>query len=127
MKTFLTFKALFICFLFPLIGNGQLVTVTGNISNQTTGEFLGSVNIYESNSVIGTISNIDGFFSLMLKSGNAEFLITHEGFKDFSKKLVLIKDTTITVGLIPVDDLKTKEKVPENKKVNEKTTIARIK
>jgi hypothetical protein len=127
MKTFITCKALFLCLLFPLLGNAQLVTITGNITNQSTGEFLGSVNIFESNSGIGTISNFDGFFSLMLKPGNAEFLITYAGYKDFSKKLVLRKDTTITVALMPVDDLKIKEKVPENKKVNEKTAIARIK
>lgn len=127
MKTFLTCNVLFLFFIFPLLGSGQLVTITGNITNQTTGDFLGSVNILESNSGIGTISNIDGFFSLMLNPGNTEFLITHEGFKNYSQKMILKNDTSITVALIPVLDLKIKQKANESKKVNEKTVIARIK
>lgn len=120
MKTFLSFKIIFLCLLLPFIGSGQFVIVTGNIINQKTGNMLESVNILESNSGIGTISNIDGFYSLMLKPGNSDFVITLEGFKDFSKKMILKKDTTLAVSLTPVFNLKSKQKDDEKPKAVEK-------
>jgi hypothetical protein len=116
MKTFLTFNIFLFCFLFPFIGNGQFVIVTGNIMNQKTGNFLAGVNVLESNSGIGTISNMNGFFSLMLKPGNTEIKITLEGFKDFSQKLNLKSDTTLLVSLIPVLNPKIKQKESESQK-----------
>ena len=115
MKTILFLQIILLFLIFPLCGNGQLVVVTGNIVNQSNGNFLESVNVLESISGIGTITNIHGFFSLMLKPGKAEFVITQNGFKDFSKKMTLKNDTTITVSLVPVFNLKSKQKDSENK------------
>ena len=120
MKTFLTFKTILLCSLLPFLGSGQFVIVTGNVVNQKTGNMLESVNILESNSGIGTISNIDGFYSLMLKPGKADFVITLEGFKDFSQKITLKKDTTLMVSLNPVLNLKSKQKDVEKQKTAEK-------
>ena len=88
MKTILAFNILLLCALLPEIGNAQLIIFTGNILNENTGNALENVNIFESNSGIGTITNLSGFFSLMLKPGNVEIVISHDGFQKFTRKLV---------------------------------------
>ena len=106
--------------LLPVFGNDQLVLVTGNIINEKTGVALENVSILESYSGIGTITNMNGFFSLMLNKGNAEIVISHEGFKDFSQKMVLKADTSLTVSLVPLINLKSKSKETEHQKTAEK-------
>jgi hypothetical protein len=120
MKTIITLHLYLLCLLFPAIGNAQFLLITGNIINEKTGNVLEYVTILESKSGIGTISNSNGFFSLMLNPGSVEILISHEGFQNFSKKLVLKSDTTLTVALLPVLNLKSKTKETEPQKTAEK-------
>lgn len=120
MKTFLPFSFLILGILIGYIGNAQLIVVTGNVLNEKTGNALENVGIFESYSGIGTITNISGFFSLMLKPGNAEFVITHPGYKNLSKKMVLNADTTITLSLAPQINPKSKTKETELQKTAEK-------
>jgi hypothetical protein len=121
MKTILSCHLLVFCVFLPILANAQLVLVTGNILNEKTGIALENVNILESYSGIGTITNMSGFFSLMLKQGNAEMVITLNGFTDLSKKLVLNNDTTLSFSLTPVLNIKTKPKDTEHQKTAEKT------
>lgn len=103
-----------------MIGNAQLILVTGNIINEKTGIALENVSILESYSGIGTITNTNGFFSLMLNKGNAVIVISHEGFKDYSQKMGLKADTSLTVALVPLLNLKSKPKDTENQKTADK-------
>jgi len=116
MKTIVSCHLFLLCLFLPIFGNDQLVLVTGNIINEKTGVALENVNILESNSGIGTITNMNGFFSLMLNKGNAEILVSHAGFKDFSKKLMLKADTALTVSLVPLFGPKSKTKDSEHQK-----------
>lgn len=120
MKTVLPYSFLILGILIGYIGNAQLIVVTGNVINERTGNALENVNIFESFSGIGTITNVSGFFSLMLKPGNAEFVITHTGYKDLSKKMVLNTDTTFTLSLAPQINPKSKTKETELQKTAEK-------
>lgn len=104
----------------PFLGSAQLIVITGNVINEKTGGTLENVGIFESFSGIGTITNVSGFFSLMLKPGNAEFVITHSGYKDLSKKMILRADTTLTLSLIPQINPKLKSKETEPQKTAEK-------
>jgi len=106
--------------IFSLPGYAQLIVVTGNVVNEKTNDALVNVNILETFSSIGTISNLSGNFSLMLKPGIAEIVITHDGFKEFSRKMVLKSDTVITVSLMPTVNPKSKSKVSESQKFAEK-------
>jgi hypothetical protein len=110
---------------FPILGSAQLVLVTGTVSNQKTETKLENVSVFESNSGIGTITNISGFFSLMLKPGNAEIVISHEGFQNISKKLVLKSDTSLSVSMLPVLHIKSKTKEHEPQKTADKTEDAK--
>lgn len=120
MKTIVSCHLFLICLLLPVFGNDQFVLVTGNIINEKTGNALENVSILESNTGIGTITNVNGFFSLILNKGNAEIIVSREGFKDFSKKMVLKADTALTVSLLPLLNLKSKTKDSDNQKTAEK-------
>jgi hypothetical protein len=120
MKTIFALNLLLLCVLLPEAGSAQLILFTGNIFNENTGNALENVNIFESNSGIGTITNLSGFFSLMLKPGNTEIVISHDGFQKFTKKLVLKNDTSMTVSLVPVFNLKSKSKETESQKTADK-------
>lgn len=117
MKTILAFNILLLYVIFPTLGSAQLIMFTGNISNEKTGKPLENVNIFESYSGIGTITNLNGFFSLMLKPGDTEIVFSHEGFQKFTKNFILKSDTTMTVLLAPVLNLKPKSKETESQKM----------
>lgn len=87
--------------LLPVLGKAQLVTISGNVIHSKSGKALENVNIFESFSNIGTITNEDGFFKLVLSQGELNLNITDNGFKDLSKQLVLKGDTILTVELEP--------------------------
>lgn len=120
MKTVFPYYLLFLCMVLSFLGNAQLIVVTGKIINENTGTALENVGIFETFSGIGTITNISGFFSLMLKPGNAEFVITHTGYKNLSRKMVLHSDTTLTLSLAPQINPKLKPKDAEHQKTAEK-------
>jgi len=120
MKTVFPYYLLLLCMVLSFLGNAQLIVVTGNIVNEQTGSALENVGIFESFSGIGTITNFSGFFSLMLKPGNAEFVITHSGFKDLSRKMILHADTTLMLSLAPQINPKLKPKDAEHQKTAEK-------
>lgn len=121
MKTIITIHFYLLFLLFPAIGNAQFLRITGNIINEKTGVALENVNILESKSGIGTITNLSGFFSLMLKPGNAEIIISHDGFQNYSQKLEIKRDTLLTVSLVPVLNLKSKPKETETQNTAVKT------
>ncbi len=116
MKTIITLHIYLLCLLFPTYGNAQFLLITGNVINEKTGNALENVNILESKSGIGTITNLSGFFSLMLKPGNAEIVISLAGFQNYSKKLEIKSDTTLTISLVPVLNLKSKPRETEHQK-----------
>jgi len=125
MKTIFALNLYVICLLFPMFGNAQLIQFTGNIINESTGNAIETVSIFESFSGIGTITNMNGFFSLMLQKGTAEIVISKDGFKNFSQKMVLKADTTINVSLAPVMNIKSKTKETETQKTADKIEMVR--
>jgi hypothetical protein len=125
MKTIIAFNLFLLCMLLAAHGEAQFILLTGNIINEKTGNSLQDVNILETNSGIGTITNLSGFFSLMLNPGNAQIVISHDGFQNYSKKLVLKNDTTLTVVLLPVLNPKAKSKETDHQKTAEKIAPAK--
>jgi hypothetical protein len=101
MKTNLTAHLLFCVMLLPVLGEAQLVTISGKVKNSISGDMLENVTVFELSSNIGTITNENGFFKLALTKGVREIKITDEGFKEFSQQIVLKNDTTLTVKLVP--------------------------
>ncbi len=121
MKTILSCTLFLLGLFISLPVYSQLVLITGNVINEKTGIAIGNVSILESISGIGTITNLAGNFSLMLKPGKTEILITHDGFKDLTKKMIIQKDTIITVSLMQLVNIKSKAKIDEHQKTAEKS------
>lgn len=103
MKTIFTLSIFLVFVLSTGRLHAQLVKVSGSVCNEKDGTFLENVNIYESNSRIGTISDQQGNFQLMLKSGRARIHLDCDGFEDSRQALVLKNDTMLAIQLTPLD------------------------
>ncbi|MFV0591083.1 MAG: carboxypeptidase-like regulatory domain-containing protein [Draconibacterium sp.] len=115
MKTVILTNLIFLLCLLPGLSWAQVLTISGYINNSINGEAIENVSIFESNSGIGTISNQNGFYRLVLKGNKVHLKITNAGFKDFTKQLALNSDTTLVVKLEPkaIDDKRRPKKAEE--------------
>lgn len=105
-----TIILLLVIFTISFAAEGQIAGVRGTIVNKKSGAAIESVNVVEKGSGIGTISNSTGEFRLMLKPGTTELLISSDGFKSETQKFSLKRDTTITVELEPLLNIKNRKK-----------------
>ncbi|HKL31490.1 MAG TPA: carboxypeptidase-like regulatory domain-containing protein [Tangfeifania sp.] len=101
MKTILNIFILFTVFIVPEYGQAQLLSVSGYVKNFVSDKVLENVSVYENESGIGTISNSDGYYKLLLKPGTRNLKLSSHGFEDFPMKFELKGDTIITVRLKP--------------------------
>lgn len=99
MKTILFTYFMLFLFIIPNFSWAQAVSVSGYVNNGSNGNALESVNIFEKNSGIGTITNQNGFYKLVLKKGILNLTVTNDGFKAYSHMLELNSDTTLIVNL----------------------------
>ncbi len=101
MKTFILTNTFILLCLLPSLTWGQFVTISGYVNDSSNGKALENVSIFESNSGIGTISNQNGFYRLVLNDSLVNLQIANKGFKDFSQKMEIASDTTLVVKLEP--------------------------
>ncbi|MFW6257561.1 MAG: carboxypeptidase regulatory-like domain-containing protein [Prolixibacteraceae bacterium] len=92
-----------ICFFLfsPFLGQAQLVSVSGFVKNLITGEAKSNVTVFESGSGIGTITNKEGYYRLLLSPGQQNLELSSSGFQKYTTIFNLMADTTITVKLAP--------------------------
>jgi len=102
MKTLLLTNTFLLLWLLPGMTWGQFVTITGYVNDSSNGKALENVSIFESNSGIGTISNRNGFYRLVLNNSLVKLKIANEGFKDVSREMKLVSDTTLVVKMEPL-------------------------
>ena len=74
------------------------ITVSGKITAEDTGEPLPGVNITIKGTTLGTITNIEGEFSIVVPDGNAILVFTYVGY--LGKEITVGDQTTIDVGLV---------------------------
>lgn len=97
-------KLLCILILCQLVANKlfpQSVTISGFITDKTTGEPLIAASIYDSTSYAGTSSNNRGFYSLSLDPGARTIMVSFVGYQPVEYRVYLIKDTIADFGLDP--------------------------
>jgi hypothetical protein len=102
MKAQVILFPLFVFLFVPIAGMAQMVSVSGYVKNQTTGEVKKNVTIFESNSGIGTISNNEGYYRLLLNPGKLKLEFSSPGFSNVTSAFVMKADTTISVELVPL-------------------------
>lgn len=79
----------------------QFITISGYVNNSSNGKALENVSVFEKNSGIGTISNQNGFYRLVLMKKDVDLRITNDGYKSYSSAMELHSDTTLLVKLEP--------------------------
>ena len=89
---FLTFFSIVIC-------AQSNYTVSGYIQDESSGENLIGVSIYEKESFKGTASNEYGFYSLTLPKGNYKIVYSFIGFKSIIKSVNLNQNLRLNVSL----------------------------
>ena len=62
------------------VAYGQF-TVSGKIVDSTTKEPLSSASVYCQNTTVGTTTNKEGEFSLQLKSGGYQLIVSYTGYQ----------------------------------------------
>jgi hypothetical protein len=102
MSAHVVFYLILTIAMLPLTGQAQLLSVTGYVKNQSTGEAKRNAAIFEKNSGIGTITNSDGYYRLLLNPGQRNLEISSAGFNSYSATFNLKSDTIISVELMPM-------------------------
>ena len=100
MKTFLTTHLLIAILFFPFPGEAQLYTISGKVTCKESGKTLESVNVFESNSDVGTITNSKGFFKLELEAGAVNISVSDVGYESVNQNFVLKNDTILNVKMV---------------------------
>lgn len=101
MKTFIITNTILLLWMLPGMTWAQFITITGYINDSSNGKALENVSIFEANSGIGTITNQNGFYRLVLHNKKADLKISYTGFKDCSQIFEMQADTTLMVKLEP--------------------------
>ncbi len=88
-----------------LSSSAQNFIVSGFVRDKATGESLINANVHEKTSLIGTISNEYGFFSLSLNEGESTVIFSFVGYKKQEIELNLVSDTSLIVELNLLSEL----------------------
>lgn len=110
MKTVLITHFALLLFVIPGMSWSQVVAISGYVNDGTNGKALENVSVFEKNSGIGTITNQNGFYKLILDQGEIDLTITNGGFKSVQHHVSAIADTTLVVSLQPVINGKDRQK-----------------
>lgn len=103
-----------VVFIFPNAAQAQLLSLSGYVKNFITGEPIENAAIYEASSGIGTITNSDGYYKLLLQKGEQNLKITSAGNESFKTSFTMLADTIVSVELKPLDFFENRN-VAENK------------
>ncbi len=102
MKTLTFLSMLGFLLVFAFRSYSQLITVTGTVKNENSGETIRQLSIVEKMSGIGTITSLDGGFLLLLKSGKVELNFSDANYESLTVGFTLRNDTSIQVTVKPI-------------------------
>ncbi len=95
-KTIIFFVLLLLC---PLALSAQRFTISGYLTDESTGEKLINANIYNTKTRQGTVSNNYGFYSLTLPKDSVYLTFSYVGYIPVVLKFNLNKDTVLNMPL----------------------------
>lgn len=82
-------------------GFSQRYTISGRVEDGQSGELMISANVYDAKTLNGVITNVYGFYSLTLPTGNISLTCSFVGYKTRVIEINLIRDTVINILLEP--------------------------
>ena len=74
-------------------------TISGFVQDESSGENLIGVSIYDKETYKGTASNQYGFYSLTIEEGDYVIIYSFIGYKSITKNIKLNKDLTLNLAL----------------------------
>lgn len=90
-------------FIITFILSGTLcfgqATISGYVTDAKNGESLIGVTIYDETTQTGAVTNVYGFYSLTLPSGNHQLRVSYIGYETFSKNLDLQQNQKLDIEL----------------------------
>lgn len=120
------FSILFLCCC--LFSFGQKATISGYIADNSSGEKLIGASVYDGKTLVGTTTNLYGFFSLTLDTGEVILTISYVGYGDITESIDLKADIFRNVSLEVGQEL---EEVvisaSSSEKIHEQTQMSAIK
>lgn len=104
-KRFFLIGLIFLLFNLNLCLFAQKYTVSGYITDKSSGEKLIGASIFDANTIQGVVSNNYGFYSLTLPEGKIRFTASFVGYTSYTKEILLDKDIVLNVQLNPSIEL----------------------
>lgn len=83
--------------LISVFAYGQNYTISGYITEETSGETMINASVYDFNSRKGTVANAFGFYSLTLPKGKVNLQYSYVGFNIQKRDFILTRDTIINI------------------------------
>jgi len=99
MKTAVILLLVFFASAYPLILSAQRHIVSGRILDSSTLAPINQLSVYEKTSGIGTMTNEEGSYSLMLNRGGVELVYTGINYEVVKIDFSLSRDTLINLTL----------------------------
>ena len=94
----------------------EKVTISGIIKDGHSTETLIGVNIYIPELNVGAVTNVYGFYSITIPSGNYTIQVSYLGYKTFEEHLILNKSIKKDISLLEENENLDEVIITENKK-----------
>lgn len=94
------------------------ITISGTIFDKSTGEYLISANVYNTETHDGTVSNVYGFYSLKTEKGAISIKISYVGYQTREFSFTSTKDTLLNIPLeasIEIEEVIVSDRSPQAK------------
>ena len=106
---------------------GQTYTISGFVEDKASGERLIGANVFDPETFVGTTTNVYGFYSLTLKSGQYTIETSFVGFEPAQLVLDLNADTSINFNLSGMLELEEVEiTATQSEKIQEESQMSVI-
>ena len=96
-------KLLFVFIVFPAITFSQKVTLSGYVTDKSTGENIFSCGIFIKEINKSIYTNEYGFYSVTLDAGSYTMRIVYTSYQGFESTFTLDKDTRLNIALLPIE------------------------
>ena len=102
-------------------------TISGYVEDNSNGEKLLGASVYNERTLVGTISNKYGFYSLTLAEGPVHLVASYVGYKAYEQDIDLKSDTTVQIMLLPSAEIEEVKIEAQKREFNTRSQLSVIK
>src|ERR1035437_4871610 len=102
LKYFFLFPSIFFCSFSKIYSQEkQKYTISGYVKDASNGEYSIGENVYFKELLKGANTNQYGFYSITVEKGKYHLVVSYLGYENFSKEILLDKDTRLNIEIKP--------------------------